>query len=193
MVLEHVLVQKKAAILEKWFQMIVDTYPADTAVFFKRVKDRFANPVGYTISREIKNLYEELLHDINTDRLASCLDNIIRIRAVQDFPPSQAIAFIFLLKKAVREELAGELGGNQTLKELLKFESKVDEVVLLAVDTYMRCREKVFEIRVNEVKDERQRAFKLLEKMNAIPLQSEVDYNPKDRGKGLAGNHRVQY
>ncbi|MFC2041347.1 RsbRD N-terminal domain-containing protein [Chloroflexota bacterium] len=166
--MEHALIQKKSAILEKWLQMIMDTYPADAAVFFKRDKDRFTNPVGYTISREIKNLYEELLHDMNTDRLDTCLDSIIRIRSVQDFPPSQAIAFIFLLKKAVREELAGELDGSQTLKELLKFESKIDKVVLLALDTYTRCRDKVFEIRIKEVKDERQRVFKLLERMNTI-------------------------
>ena len=168
MALERLLIQKKAAILEKWFHMILDTYPADTVRFFKRDKDRFTNPVGYTISQEIKNLYEELLHDMNTDRLAACLDNIIRIGSVQDFPPSGAIAFIFLLKKAIRQEIAGELRESQTLEELLKFETKIDKLVLFALDTYMRCREKVFEIRINEIKAERQRALELLERTNSI-------------------------
>ena len=168
MVLEHFLVQKKAAILEKWFHMILDTYPADTAGFFKRDKDRFTNPMGYTISQEIRNLYEELLQDMNTDRLATCLDNIIRIRSVQDFLPSQAIAFIFLLKRAVREELASENEEKGAVEEILEFESRIDELVLLALDTYMKCREKVFEIRVDEVKAEREGALRLLERANPV-------------------------
>ena len=168
MVLEHLLSQKRAAILERWFQLILETYPADSSRLLKQDKDRFANPVGYTISQEIKTLYEELLQGMNTDRLATCLDNIIRIRSVQDFLPSQAVAFIFLLKRAVREELASENKEKGAVEELLEFESRIDKLVLLALDTYMKCREKVFEIRVNEAKAERERALKLLERANLV-------------------------
>ncbi len=166
MVLEHLLPQKRAAILERWFQLVLGTYPADTSRFLKQEKDRFINPVGYAISQEIEALYDELLQGMNSDKLADCLDNIIRIRAVQDFSPSQTIAFIFLLKKAIREELASEITENRVFEELLKFESRIDKLVLLAFDIYMKCREKVFEIRVNEVKAERERVFKLLERTN---------------------------
>jgi len=166
MVLEHLLLQKRAAILERWFQLVLETYPADTSRFLKQGKDRFTNPVGYTISREIETLYDELLQEMNSDKLAACLDNIIRIRAVQDFSPSQTIALIFLLKKAIREELASEITENRVFEELLKFESRIDKLVLLAFDIYMKCREKVFEIRVNEAKAERERVLKLLERIN---------------------------
>jgi len=152
--------------LERWFQLVLETYPADTSRFLKQGKDRFTNPVGYTISREIETLYDELLQEMNSDKLAACLDNIIRIRAVQDFSPSQTIALIFLLKKAIREELASEITENRVFEELLKFESRIDKLVLLAFDIYMKCREKVFEIRVNEAKAERERVFKLLERTN---------------------------
>lgn len=163
-VLEHLLSQKRAAILERWFKLILDTYPADSLRFFKQEKDRFANPVGYTISLEIEALYDELLRGMDSDKLSASLDNIIKIRSVQDFSPRQAIAFVFLLKKAVRGELEREIRKNQLFEELLKFESRIDELALLAVDIYMKCREKIYEIRVNEVKAERERVFKLLEK-----------------------------
>lgn len=179
--LEHLLSQKRAAILNRWFQLILETYPADTSRFLKQKKDRFANPVGYTISQEIEALYEELLQGMNSDKLAACLDNIIRIRSVQDFPPSQAIAFIFLLKKAIREELASETEGNQVLEELLKFESRIDKLALLALDIYMKCREKVYEIRINEVKVERERVLKLLERTNLMYGEPETEQNPKNR------------
>jgi hypothetical protein len=168
MVLEHLLSQKRAAILGRWFQLILETYPADTSRFLKKEKDRFVNPVGYTISQEIEALYEELLQEMNSDKLAACLDNIIRIRAVQNFPPSQTIVFIFLLKKAIREELANKIVEKQAFEELLKFESRIDKLVLLALDIYMKCREKVYEIRINEIKTEKERALKLLERTNLI-------------------------
>lgn len=160
--------------MERWFQLILGTYPADTSRFLKQEKDRFANPVGYTISREIEMLYDELLQEMNPDKVAACLDNIIRIRVVQDFSPSQTIAFIFLLKKAIREELASEIAENRVLEELLKFESKIDKLVLLAFDIYMKCREKVFEIRVSEVKAERERVLKLLERAN-LTMESQSE------------------
>ena len=162
MFLEQLLSQKRAAILERWLGLILETYPADSSRFFQQEKDRFINPVGYTISREIEVLYDELLQGMNPDKLYASLDNIIRIRAVQDFSPSQAIAFVFLLKKAVRETLASELRDNQFFEELLKFESRIDELALLAVDIYTKCREKIYEIRVNEVKAERDRIGQLL-------------------------------
>lgn len=174
MVLEHLLPQRRAAILERWFQLILETYPADTSGFLKQEKDRFINPIGYTISQEIEVLYDELLQEMNPDKLAACLDNIIRIRAVQDFSPSQTVAFIFLLKKAIREELASKIAENRVLEELLKFESKIDKLVLLAFDIYMKCREKVFEIRVSEVKAERERVLKLLERAN-LTMESQSE------------------
>ena len=147
--------------------MILDTYPADTSRIFKRDKDRFTNPVGYTISQEIITLYDELLHDMNHEKISTCLNNIIRIRSVQDFPPSQAIAFIFLLKKVIREELVGEIEERQALKQLSEFESRIDKLALLALDIYVQCREKVHQIVIGEVKAEREMAMRLLEKASA--------------------------
>ena len=165
--LENLLSEKRAAILERWFHLILDTYPADTSRIFKRDKDRFTNPVGYTISQEIITLYDELLHDMNHEKISTCLNNIIRIRSVQDFPPSQAIAFIFLLKKVIREELVGEIEERQALKQLSEFESRIDKLALLALDIYVQCREKVHQIVIGEVKAEREMAMRLLEKASA--------------------------
>jgi len=178
--LENSLSQKKAAILDTWYHLIMETYPADTSPVLKQEKDRFANPVEYTISQEIKVLYEGLLQNMESDRLSISLDNIIRIRSVQDFPPSQAIAFVFLLKKAIREVLADNIGKSQDYKNLLEFEARIDELALLALDIYMRCREKVYEIRLNEIKAERERAFGLLEISRVAYKRPEMEQLPED-------------
>ena len=167
-VLASLLEKKKKTILDKWFNSILDTYPADGARAFKQDKDRFSNPIGYTISQEIGTLYEAALHGTSSDDVRTSLDNIIRIRAVQDFAPSQAISFIYLLKKIVRDELENEIRENRLIKELLEFESRIDELALLALDIYVGCREKVYELTVKEVKAEREMVYKLLERTNLI-------------------------
>jgi hypothetical protein len=158
---------KSTSILGKWFQLILDTYPADTANFLQHERDRFINPVGCIISQEIKAIYDELLHGMNLEKLTTSLNEIIRIRSVQDFSPSQAVGAIFLLKQAVREELAGEIAGKRFCAELLDFESRIDRLALLAFDIYMKCREKVYEIRVNEVVAQREMALRILARTNA--------------------------
>ncbi|MBI5116467.1 RsbRD N-terminal domain-containing protein [Candidatus Poribacteria bacterium] len=180
MKLENLLSRKRSAIVERWFQLILDTYPADTSSFLKRQKDRFANPVGNTISQGIEGIYDGLVQSEGPDKVSPFLDTIIRIRAIQDFSPSQGVAFVFSLKKAIREELKDEMRDEEVARELLALESRIDELALLSFDIYMKCREKVYELRANEVKN---RTFKLLERANLI---SEVpDLNPGSEGDNV--------
>lgn len=149
--------------------MILETYPSDTSNFLKKQKNCFANPVGYNISQGINGIFDELLNEADTDKVSPFLDNIIRIKAVQDFFPSQAMSFIFLLKKAIRESLGNNLGnkihGTHISEELLLFESTIDDLALLSFDIYMKCREKVYELKANEA---RNMTFRLLQKANLI-------------------------
>ena len=169
MKLEKFLSQKRSAILDRWLQLILETYPAGSMRFLKKQKDQFANPVGHTISKETENLYQELLRGIETEKVSPILDRMIRIRAIQDFTPSQAVVFIFLLKKVIREELETEISENHLYGELLLFESKIDDLAFLGFDIYMKCREKIFEIRANEAKNQVSRLLKKAGLISEIP------------------------
>jgi len=166
--LEHFLAQNRAAILERWNHLIVETYPPNTSRFLRRERDRFINPVGYTISREIGVLYEELLGEMDVDRISGSLENIMKIRSVQDFSPSEGVVFVLLLKKTIREKLGSEISDVRIFEEWSTLESKIDTMALLAFDIYMKCREKIYEIKINEVKGETQRILRLLERTNLI-------------------------
>ncbi|MDD5205148.1 MAG: RsbRD N-terminal domain-containing protein, partial [Desulfobacterales bacterium] len=85
--LESLLLQRSSSVLDKWFDAIVGTYPPDTKRFLKKQKDRFANPVGTTLFKEMESLYQELLRGEDRKNSFAILDRIIRIRAVQDFSP----------------------------------------------------------------------------------------------------------
>jgi hypothetical protein len=163
--LENLLLQKKTAILEQWYHLIVESYPADTQSFLKKQKDRFDNPVAYEFRQGIEGIYEALVHGMGRDSICSFLDRIISIRAIQEFPPSAAVAFIFLLKKAIRNTLEKDLVEDGISHELIERESRIDGLALLCFDMYMKRREKIYEIKVNEIKN---RASGLLRKACAI-------------------------
>jgi hypothetical protein len=96
---------------------------------------------------------------MDPEAVTSHLDAIIRIRAVQNFTPSQAIAFVLSLKKVLRENLTKELRDSRIASELVTFETKIDRLCLMAFDIYMQCREKIFQIRANETRNRTFKAF----------------------------------
>ena len=157
MQLATLLSQKKAAILGRWLTMIYESYPPETAIFLRKEKNRFDNPAGYRISEGLEGLYGALLQEMERDQVLTCLDEIIRIRALQNFTPSQALAFIFLLKNVIRQELAEEIQKENLAAELLDLESRIDGLALLGFDVYTKRREKIYEIKADEAKRRDQR------------------------------------
>ena len=131
-------------IVERWFARTAEAYPALTTQFLSAEPDRFRNPVGHALRENLGALTGELFGAMDAGKIAAALDGILRIRAVQDFTPSQAVGFMFLLKPIVRELAAGD--------DPSALERRIDQLALAAFDVYMQCREQLSEIRVNEVK-----------------------------------------
>jgi hypothetical protein len=157
---------KKSAIVKKWFDAVADTYQADTASFLKKQKAQFTNPVGYTLAEGLEGLFEALLKGVIPDTVKTFLDSIIRIRAIQEFTPSEAVSFVFLLKKIVRQELGNDLLQQRRMAvELAAFDSSVDDLALFSFDIYMKCKEKIYELKANEA---RNMTFRLLQQAKLI-------------------------
>jgi hypothetical protein len=160
--IEEILSRKKAEIVKRCFDLTVEAYPVEASLLLKREKDRFLNPVGFTIRSEIENIFDEVAGAMDPKRLADSLTNIIRIRAVQNFTPSEAISFVYLLKRSIREELGAKTTwdvGRGTWDEKstpeigwAELDGRIDRVALLAFDVYTQCREKIHEIRMKEIK-----------------------------------------
>ncbi|MBW2644293.1 MAG: RsbRD N-terminal domain-containing protein [Deltaproteobacteria bacterium] len=168
--LNNLLEQRKTTIIKDWFALAVETYPPDTASFLKRQRDPFANPVGRTVSRGLEALFNELLKEMDYETITSFLDPIIRIRAIQNFSPAQAISFIFLLKKVIRENTKKEAPREQLFNELLLFESRIDQLVMIAFNLYMQCREKICELKANEMRNTTYKAFKRAGLVREMPV-----------------------
>ncbi len=159
------LSEKRPAILKRWLDVIVESYPSGTSIFLKNQPDQFANPVGYTIAQGTEAIFDGLLRGVDAEKAASFLDSIIRIRAVQEGPPSRALVFILLLKGIIRET-AGQTAHDPSIaEELVELESKIDAIALRAFDSFIKCREKIYELKSNET---RNMTYRLLQKAHMI-------------------------
>ena len=145
--------RKESAVVDRWLDETLTTYPADTQRFLREQKNTFSNPVGSTFRKELASLYAALLSGGDSSSLAAILDPVVRIRAIQDFSPGQAIGFVFLLKDVIRNTFEKEILEFSLYSELLSLESQIDDLALLAFDVYMKCRERLYEIRSREAKN----------------------------------------
>jgi hypothetical protein len=158
------LATRREAILALWRRAIFESYPGPTADLLRRGKDRFRNPAGDAIRRGTEEVLDALIRGASRDELAGPLDRIVRLRAVQDFAPSAAVAFVFDLKRAIR---AAEAADGDDLAVL---DRTVDGLALLAFDLHSACREKIGEIRVAEA---RARLGRRLERAEAVLAERE--------------------
>jgi hypothetical protein len=148
MTVEDILQERRENVLGRWGEAILATYPLDGARFFRSEKDPFNNPVGSTILKAIGPVYDWVLGRADEDSLASSLDAIVRVRAIQSFTPTQAIGFVFVLKRLIAEQLAATEAVGRG--ELMRLFERVDELALRAFDVFVACRERVAEVRVRE-------------------------------------------
>ncbi|UCH20581.1 MAG: RsbRD N-terminal domain-containing protein [Deltaproteobacteria bacterium] len=170
--LKKLLELRKRPIIDQWFERVIKSYAPDTAQFIKNQKDPFSNPFGSVLSKGLAVLFDQLLTNPDSETVKRSLDPIIRIRAVQDYSPSQATAFILILKNIVRENIKNELQDSQTANELLQFESKIDALSLVAFDIYMACKEKIYDLKTNT---ERNKVYKAFERAGLLTETSEPD------------------
>jgi hypothetical protein len=162
--LMEALAAKKDAIVQEWLARTLQNYPEHTCRFLAKEKDPFRNPVGHTLKEAFPALFDQLIGGMDATTITPFLDGIVRIRAVQDFTAGQAVAFLFLLKKVVREALQDEIRRRPDGDGLAAVDGRIDEMALLAFDLFMKCRERIYEIKANEAK----RRIYVLERMHGM-------------------------
>ncbi len=153
MSLRELLVDRRTALCGRWLEAILGEYGAQTATKWVQVQDPFANPVGHSLKTGLPELFDAVICDGEPAAGAvTALEGIIRIRSVQGLAPSRAVGFVFLLRDVVRGELVDELAGGAHAAELAAVDRRVEQLAMLAFDTYVRIRDQVFSLRQEELK-----------------------------------------
>ena len=168
---EELLNNKKDAIVRRWLDDALAMYPKDSSAAFRRQKDPFANPVGHSLREGTQGIFGALLDGMDDEKIREHLRDIVKIRAVQQFSAAQAVGFVFCLRQAIRAELTAETRDPGFLAALEQLDAQIDQIALMAFEIFVQCREKVCELRVNEVK---RRVSWVLDKMAQRSPDSEL-------------------
>ncbi len=128
--------------LDRWLALALEFHSAETARFLGVEKDPFRNPVGHTLRENLAVLLEQLLGGMEPEPARAALENILRIRAVQDLTASQAVQFVFQLRPILRQS------HPEANHEVL--DARIDQLAVWAFEEYVRCRERLADIRIRE-------------------------------------------
>ncbi len=153
MELSGALASKRKAILDLWIGRTLDSYTAPG--FFKKSVDPFANPVGSNITAGLTALFDALLAEALPEAYSKPLDQVVRIRAVQEFTPAQAVAPFLELKWVIRQVFSSDKATKVHLGSLDQLDCEIDRIALLAFDMYCACREQLYRNRIAEIKSGR--------------------------------------
>ena len=163
--LQNFLKQNRESILQKWYHQTVSTYEPEMVRFLKKEKNQFSNPVRNIIHTSLETILDGLLNGLGVEEYHG-LEELIKIRAVQDFSPSEALSFLFDLKKIIRTELINSDQKSDMFSETCMLDEKFDTLFFQAFDLYNNCRMKIHEIKITEIKSRSQRAFEIQQKIN---------------------------
>ena len=153
MKLTETLQDKKKQIQTIWIDRTLDSY--SSSGFFKKSLDTIANPIGANIRDGLTTILDLVLQDADPESYTQSLDQVVRIRAVQDFSPSQAIVPFLELKWVIRQVLNDSKKTMHLSLELANLDCKIDRLALAAFDKYMECREQLYQVRISELKSGR--------------------------------------
>lgn len=147
-VLHKLMNDKKQTVLIRWQKAAMDSGTHKDGFKSPKPGGRFSDPMTFLVEKSTEEMWEWLIDADATD-LYSALENICRLKAVQDDSPAKALGFIFDLKQIIRDELAE---GKEYIPGILELDKRIDEIALLAFDIYSRCRARIYELQINEIK-----------------------------------------
>lgn len=150
----------KDILLQKWVDKYYAAYPLGSTGFVRTSTDRFKNPIGIITQTSLNVLYDAVFGaDIELEKVHRALEELIKLRAIQEMPASRAVGPLVQLKTLLKEEvfdvLVKENKDSEILSEIFEdfftVEARIDSLFLLSLDMYAADREKVFNLRVEEI------------------------------------------
>ena len=164
MSIKNLLTEHRERIIAEWLAEVERGYPLSSAGYLRASSHPFLNPAGLRHREAVEAMLDYLRNETARENLDSALEELMRVRAVQDFTPETGFSLIYALKRILHRICGPELeehAKNAGLEEFRRLEEKLDGLMLLALGAYVRCRDKVAELRVEEFKRRHSQIFRL--------------------------------
>ena len=155
----HLLFEKnKEWILEKWLDRRLSMFSNQKRSLIKTQMNQFQNPIRHEIHGGLKMILENFEEE--NEKFNEAVEQICRVMAIQEFPPSKAISFFYELKEIVHDKVK-KTEHLLTSEEFVKFNSDIEKMTFRAFDCYCKHREKIYQLKVDESKN---KAYMLIKK-----------------------------
>ena len=145
---EDIISARRDAAIQKWTEAVFAMYPFETTGFIRTQRDQFANPVGHATHDAVTG------RDVDMEKVHASVAALIRIRAVQDLKPEQAVGVLYLYKSVLRELLLADMLAAGDVQGFLDMGDRLDTLCLMAFNLYLADREQVYAERVAQQRRE---------------------------------------
>ena len=129
--------ENRSKVFERWQESVLAFFPE---------KMHIDTPLAQALSGVLGEVLDALGESPET--LNEALNKLLRILAVQSFPPSRAMSLFFELKSILREIAPGDVKQ----KHWDELQTGIEHLTLEAFDSYMVHREKIYQLKVEESK-----------------------------------------
>lgn len=129
--------ENRSKVFERWQESVLAFFPE---------KMHIDTPLAQALSEVLGEVLDALGESPET--LNEALNKLLRILAVQSFPPSRAMSLFFELKSILREIAPGDVKQ----KHWDELQTGIEHLTLEAFDSYMVHREKIYQLKVEESK-----------------------------------------
>ena len=136
--LNKLIVQNHEQILEEWLCMRLATISKQNQPLIMVQIDLFQNQISDQLQEGLKVILEN--YEKKRGGYTEALVQICEILAIQDYPPSTAMALFYELKGIVRK-LIKKMGIGFKAKDWVEFNSYIEAMTLEAFDCYSTQRE----------------------------------------------------
>ena len=133
---------KLDSIVDSWFVKAIEIYPETARSGMMQTGDRFRNPVATTLRESLEILARELSGGMECSAVTSAVDTIVRVRAVQECKPEDAVGFPAQLRKIIREQQLESLFPDM--------EQRLDALSQAASHQYALCKKDIARVRARE-------------------------------------------
>ena len=136
--LDTLIVQNHEQILEEWLYLRLAIFSKQKTSLIITQMDPLQNLIRDQLHEGLKVILEN--YEKRGEKYTEAVEQICGILAIQDYPPSTALALFYELKVIVRK-LVKKMGVGFKAKDWVEFNSCIETMTLEAFDCYCAQRE----------------------------------------------------
>jgi hypothetical protein len=174
------ILDKRTKIIDEWYDIMVSSLFNGETNYILHEKDHFINPSGIILREALSDIFAFFFEKVNIDDISVSLEKFIKLLAVNKNGVENVLGTFFTLRDKIIENWRSLSFSNNVNEELSTIQSYFDKLILRVFTFYLTAREKIYEIRVNEIK---RLTFSLLRNkglIEKIPEFSEGNLKPHE-------------